>query len=48
VPVPIPAPPLPIRDEVPEFAFNPAYPNVLMLPSPATGDNSSIRTLTLD
>jgi hypothetical protein len=32
----------------PVFTYDPAYPNVLMLPSPVTGENSSIRTLTLD
>ena len=28
--------------------FNPQYPNVLVLPPPTTGDNSSFRSLQLD
>ncbi len=47
-PVPVPAPQTAVEAEAPMFTFNPAYPNVLMLPSPAIGENSSIRTLTLD
>lgn len=31
-----------------EIEFNPEYPNVLVLPSPATGDNSSFRSLQLN
>ncbi len=38
---PVPAP-------APVIAFNPQYPNVLMLPPPAEGDNSSFRSLQLN
>lgn len=49
IPMPVAPPSSPVVEaEVPAFIFNPAYPNVLMLPAPATGENSSIRTLTLD
>lgn len=49
IPVPVaPSPSPAVEAEAPAFIFDPAYPNVLMLPSPATGENSSIRTLMLD
>jgi hypothetical protein len=39
---PIPPPPKPVIE------FNPAFPNVLVLPPPNTGENSSFGTLELN
>ena len=48
-PVPVPdvrrVPPV---EPQPVIAFDPAFPNVLVLPAPAEGEDSSIRQLTLD
>ncbi len=48
-PVPVPdvrrVPPI---EPQPVIAFDPAFPNVLVLPAPAEGEDSSIRQLTLD
>jgi hypothetical protein len=38
----------PVEVPPPAIEFNPQYPNVLVLPPPATGDNSSFRSLQLN
>lgn len=48
-PQPEPAPP-PVapKPAVPQFVYNPAFPNVILLPPPQRGENSAIQTLQLD
>lgn len=49
VPPPQPEPPAPSSSEPPIVVeFNPSYPNVIVLPPPREGDDSSIRTLQLN
>jgi hypothetical protein len=38
----------PIEPQPLMIEFNPQYPNVLVLPPPTTGDNSSFRSLQLN
>lgn len=45
--VPVKRPVTPI-EVAPTIKFNPAYPNVVVLPPPATGANSSIQSWTID
>ena len=47
VPVKRPAPPATV-DRAPVIKYNPAFPNVVVLPPPATGANSSIQSWTID
>ncbi len=56
-PVPVaPEPPAPVVPEAPTSSeqptlvveFNPTYPNVIVLPAPLTGDDSSFRSLQLN
>lgn len=41
-------PPLPVTDPRPVIRFDPQFPNVLVLPPPASGEDSSFRTLQLN
>jgi hypothetical protein len=48
-PQPDPAPPAIAPEPVgPQFVYDPAFPNVILLPPPQQGENSSIQTLQLD
>lgn len=47
-PAPTPQPEVAPPPSQPPMAFNPQYPNVLVLPPPVSGDNSSFRSLQLD